>query len=64
MGEKKIKSIVGWVLTAPDEEIKGGWYICWEGVFDTKKAALFFAQHNHWPKPYRAVRGEMRASHV
>ncbi len=57
-----IAKIDGWVLIAQDEFDNGPeWYIAWTDFFRSKKRALEFAKTNNWPKPYRAVRGEMIA---
>lgn len=59
---KPIATIEGWVLIAQDEfDDKREWYIAWLDFFSSKKNALEFAKRHSWPKPYRAVRGEMVA---
>lgn len=59
---KAVEPIVGWILVTREElsggEL-GGWYIAWLEPFSTKKQALEFAQNHHWPKPYRAMRGQL-----
>lgn len=59
---KTIATIEGWVLVAQDEFDAGPeWYIAWMEFFSSKKNALEFAKANNWPKPYKAVRGQMAA---
>jgi hypothetical protein len=59
---KQIASIEGWVLVAQDVmDDEPEWYIVWMDFFRSKKAAIEFAQSNNWPKPYKAVRGQMVA---
>lgn len=60
---KSIAPISGWLLIAREEidegKRTGDWYIAWDMQFHTKKSALSFAGLNNWPRPYRAVRGQI-----
>lgn len=50
----------GWILISLDDD-NDEWHIAWLEPFGTKKSALHFATSNHWPKPYRAIRGRVMA---
>lgn len=52
--------VQGWVLVAKEDD-SPRWYIAWMDIFGTKKAALKFATDNNWPKPFKAMRGRIRA---
>lgn len=54
----KIEDAAGWLLVCKDDD-SDEWHIAWIEPFSTKKSALGFAKNNHWPKPYRAVRGRI-----
>lgn len=51
----KVEDVTGWTLICKEDDADE-WHIGWLDPFGTKKRALAFADTNHWPKPYRAVR--------
>jgi hypothetical protein len=66
MRKKSIKPTSGWILISQDVDGEGNrtdWYIAWDSVFGTKKAALKFAKKYDWPPPYKAVRGQITVQH-
>lgn len=59
-----VSGVHGWVLICPIDEKRpeGKWYVCWDEVFRTKRAALDFARSHGWSRGFRAARGSLHVA--